>query len=205
MEKNDLIVTEFDIITTKGSTQIIKALIPFLSPREQKMIAIVIRIWELIQTIRFFEQHEFIKCGQPKELSFNPELIRHIKKYCTPESQQMIDMILKFMNMSELMNIMKLFENENGESGIFSGDNEDNSGNNTENNSESSSQQNFNNTDFGNIMNIFQTMNQAGMDLSGVQKPSSVPPANIIQSMMSGRQENLYQEFMEKLDNDFTD
>lgn len=195
MEKKELIVTEFDIATTRGSTQIIKALIPYLSPHEQKMIGIMIRIWELIQTLRFFEKQTFLSEKNTGGLDLNPELIRHIKKYCTPESQHMIDMILQFMNMSELMNIMNLFDTESPADSPDSGN------------------------PFHNIMNIFQTMNQTGMDISkrndtdanssGANQESKTSnsnlPASLIQSMMSEKQENLYQEFMDKLDQDFND
>lgn len=170
-------------LTTKGSTQIIKALIPFLAPREQKMIGIIVRIWEFIQTIRFFESESCSQYGRHSGLDFNPELVQHIKKYCTPESQQMIDMILQFMNMSELMNIMNIFENEGA-------DKSDNLGN-----------------GFGNIMNIFQTMNKTGMDISGMNmaKNSSIHPSSIIESMMTGKQESLYQEFLNKLNEDLSE
>lgn len=186
MENKDLIVTEFDLLTTKGSTQILKALIPFLAPREQKMIGIIIRIWELIQTIRFFEKQTFPHHGKQSGLDFNPELVQHIKKYCTPDSQHMIDMILQFMNMSELMNIMNMFENETPEKNSNSGN------------------------DFGNIMNIFQTMNKTGLDISGMNMTgmannSSIQPSSIIESMMTGKQESLYQEFLDKLNQDLTD
>lgn len=180
MEKKELIVTEFDIVTTKGSTQILKALIPYLSTREQKLIGIIIRIWELIQTIRFFENQNFSPHKTNDGLDFNPELVRHIKKYCTPESQHMLDIILQFMNMSELMNIMGMFEKD-------STDNAQDSEN-----------------PFGNIMNIFKSMNQAGMDISGMKNyEKNNPSASIIQSMMSAKQGSLYQEFMDKLDEDF--
>lgn len=200
MEKNELIVTEFDIVTTKGSTQIIKALIPYLSPREQKMIGIIIRIWELIQTLRFFEKQEFSSHKNTDILDLNPELVRHIKKYCTPETQHMLDMILQFMNMSELMNIMNMFENDP-----------------TDNTPGSENP-------LGSIMNIFKTMNQAGMDISGMNNSgandsgmkkgpdtpppsgfSGNPPVSILQSMMSENQGNLYREFMDKLNQDFND
>ena len=176
MEKNELIVTEFDIVTTKGSTQIIKALIPYLSPREQKMIGIIIRIWELIQTLRFFEKQEFSSHKNTDILDLNPELVRHIKKYCTPETQHMLDMILQFMNMSELMNIMNMFEKDS-----------------TDNTPDSENP-------LGNIMNIFKTMNQAGIDISG-----NHPPVSIFQSIISENQGNLYREFMDKLNQDLND
>lgn len=111
-ENNHLLVTEFDLRTTRGATQMIKALIPMLSPREQRIISILVRIWELIQTIQFFQQEFFIlSSGNSQDYKNSPlgingidlNTLNRIKKYCSPDNQQMIDTLLNFMNISEIM------------------------------------------------------------------------------------------------------
>lgn len=181
MNKNELIVTEFDQVTTRGSTQIIKALIPYLSPREQKMMAIMVRIWEFILTLRFFEKDFF----PSREYGNNTDMINNLKRYCTPESQNTIDMILKFMNMSELMNIINVFDMENLQNNPFSGNLAENIP--------------FSGGNFADIMNMFNSLKHAANDISNKPFSSSIQPANIIESMMNPNQENLFEEFMEKL------
>lgn len=231
MNKNELIITEFDQITIRSSTQIIKALIPFLAPREQKMIGIMVRIWELILTLRFFEK----ECIPTRERNSNANMINHIKRYCTPESQKTIDMLLNFMNMSELMKIMNVFDGENTSAGPLDG----------LFNSFSGGQSEFSMSNLADIMNMFQTMSQTANDMtenftpnsqsdsrsesqfdsqsnsqSGSRSDSqfcthtnathgtqtaSIQPVNLLQSMMNPAQSGLYEEFMEKLNETMDD
>lgn len=106
MNKKELIVTDFDLLTTRGSTQIIKALIPYLSPSEQRTLAIIVRLMEFMQTISYFESQTAIWCPDSSQLQFTPEQIGQLKKYCTPELQKTLDMILQFMNISSVMNMV---------------------------------------------------------------------------------------------------
>ena len=51
----NLPLTEFDLATSGTYMQMIKAYIPFIDLKEQRLISIAIRIAELIQTINFFK------------------------------------------------------------------------------------------------------------------------------------------------------
>ncbi len=197
MNKQDTLVTEFDCKTTGGSTQLIKAIIPLLNPTQQRMLAIMTRIWELIMTIKFFERTCFQNNGTPLTANLNPEMINRVKRYCTPESQQTIDMLLNFMNMSELMNMMNSF-NSDGAPG-----------------------------DLGGMMDLFKNFSQFttpgaetpkssghqdGSDHRQSSGPASPPnpfgsfdPAGLMQTMMNAEQSSLYREFMERLDLDFNE
>lgn len=175
--QNHLFITEFDLKTTKGSTQMIKALIPFFSPREQQMLAMIVRIQELIMTVRYFENISHIQQQDDIKFSFNKELFDHIKRYCTPENQRMIDNIMQFMNISELMKVMNLFEGENTGEGM---------GN------------------FSDVMNIFQTMNKTSQEINNFQTAPAGNPMDLMQSMLSKEQESLYQSFLDKLNDELT-
>lgn len=187
--QNHLLITEFDLKTTNGSTQMIKALIPFFSPREQQMLAMIVRIQELIMTVRYFEKISYIQQQNNIKLSFNKELFDHIKRYCTPENQKMIDSILQFMNISELMKMMNVFDGENMGDGM---------GN------------------YSDIMKMFQTMNKTSEEINNRQdnnhsNPFSESsegaggnPMDIMSSMMSDEQEALYNSFLDKLNEELT-
>lgn len=197
MNQHDTPITEFDCKTTGGSTQLIKAIIPLLNPAQQRMLAVMTRIWELIMTIKFFEKNCFQNNGTPLTTSLNPEMINRVKHYCTPESQQTIDTLLNFMNMSQLMNMMNIFNGEDASTGAPA-----------------------------DIMNLFKnfgqfttpapenTPNTAGSSGSsdssmgpGTTNPfaASMDPTNLMQTMMNTEQSQLYQEFMAKLDLDFNE
>lgn len=187
--QNHLLITEFDLKTTNGSTQMIKALIPFFSPREQQMLAMIVRIQELIMTVRYFEKISYIQQQNNIKLSFNKDLFDHIKRYCTPENQKMIDSILQFMNISELMKMMNVFDGENTGDGM---------GN------------------YSDIMKMFQTMNKTSEEINNRQdnnhsNPFSESsegaggnPMDIMSSMMSDEQEALYNSFLDKLNEELT-
>ncbi len=187
--QTNLLITEFDLKTTNGSTQMIKALIPFFSPREQHMLAMIVRIQELIMTARYFEKLSYIQQQNNIKLSFNKDLFDHIKRYCTPENQKMIDSILQFMNISELMKMMNVFDKENTGDGM---------GN------------------FSDIMNMFQAMNKTSEEInnrqdsehtnpfSGNSQGAGGNPMDIMSSMMSDEQESLYNAFLNKLNEELT-
>ena len=181
MNQNDTLVKEFDCKTTGGSTQLITAVIPLLTPTQQRMLAIMTRIWELIMTIKFFEKNCFQNSGAPLTSNLNPEMLNRVKRYCTPESQQTIDMLLNFMNMSELMNMMNMFNGEDASGAP------------------------------GDLMNLFKNFGQfttptpeSPPNTAGSSGPST-DPANLMQTMMNSEQSQLYQEFMAKLDLDFNE
>ncbi len=173
--QNQLFITDFDLKTTNGSTQMIKALIPFFSPKEQQMLAMIVRIQELIMTIRYFEKLSHIQQESNVKFSFNKDMFDHIKRYCTPENQKMIDSILQFMNISELMKVMNAFDDETKSEGM---------GN------------------FSDIMNMFQTMNKTSDEINNMQKNPSGNPMDLMSSMMSNEQEALYKSFLNKLNED---
>lgn len=112
MNKTIVPVTEFDTMTTGNHLQMIKALVPFLAPKEQKVIGIIIRIMELIDTIHFFEKSGKFNCGQPQNDLFSKDMINHMKKYCTAETQQFMDSILNMMNMTQVMNMFETKQNQ---------------------------------------------------------------------------------------------
>ncbi|MCM1468629.1 MAG: hypothetical protein NC086_10825 [Alistipes sp.] len=171
--QNQLLITEFDLKTTNGSTQMIKALIPFFSPPEQQMLAMFVRIQELIMTVRYFEKLRYIQQQNNIKFSFNKDLFDHIKRYCTPENQKMIDSILQFMNISELMKVMNMFDPEQSDGGGMG--------------------------NFQDIMNMFQTMNKTSEEINNTNPSSSGSPIDLMTSMMSDEQEALYNSFLDRL------
>ena len=87
-----IIQTEFDERTIGRSTQLLKALIPFLEPSQQKMFGLMVRIIEFNMTLDFFNHNRIPACA------FKPpcggDMLSELKGYCSPEEQKQLDMMI---------------------------------------------------------------------------------------------------------------
>ncbi len=87
-----IIQTEFDERTIGKSTQLLKALIPFLEPSQQKMFGLMVRIIEFNMTLDFFNNNRIPACA------FKPpcgdDMLSELKNYCSPEERKQLDMML---------------------------------------------------------------------------------------------------------------
>ena len=131
----NLPLTEFDLATSGTYMQMIKAYIPFIDLKEQRLISIAIRIAELIQTINFFKNmsepsplfranHEV--CQQYLFVSSKPLVYRlrscgryarhprsagkEIRRFCPGKDFEILDMLSNYSNMS---NIISAFQATN--------------------------------------------------------------------------------------------
>lgn len=108
-------ITQFDLNTIGTSTQIMKSLIPYLDPPMQKMMAILIRIRELMLTIQYFSTVK-VKKITPHS---NEELICQIKSFCSPEMVSSIDSMMSVLSMSEMMSMLSGMDiNQSGNPGM---------------------------------------------------------------------------------------
>lgn len=169
MDKN-ITLTTFDINTIGDSTQMIKALIPYLEPESQRMVAILVRIRELMLTIRYFSNPNLKK----QSFSSNDEMLKQLKKFCSPEMANMIDMMMKFLSMSEMMNVLSGIEGLNSE-----------------------------NSGMSDILNLFGMMkdnkNSDNTNSDNTESDSKGPDF----PMFNGHQKDLFDEYMKTLDNLF--
>lgn len=99
---NHFSLTPFDQNTIGTSTQLVKSLIPYLDPQSQRLVAILVRIRELLLTIRYFSRIRV----QKLEFHSNDEMLGQIKKFCSPEMSSQIDMMMKMLSMSDMMNVL---------------------------------------------------------------------------------------------------
>ena len=87
-----IIQTEFDERTIGGNTQLLKALIPFLEPSQQKMFGLMVRIIEFNMTLDFFNHNRIPACA------FKPpcggDMLSELKNYCSPEERKQLDMMI---------------------------------------------------------------------------------------------------------------
>lgn len=105
MNKCDKIhLTEFDIATCGTGFQFIKAYLPYVDSSQQRMLAIFIRMAELMQTIDFFKD---LPCPSPLSRSrHTPESIAaEMRQYCSPKECEIFNLLSNFENINEMMKL----------------------------------------------------------------------------------------------------
>ena len=98
--RQTIILTEFDERTIGRSTQLLKELIPFLEPSQQKMFGLMVRIIEFNMTLDFFNHNRIPACA------FKPccgsDMLSELKSYCSPEEQKQLDMMIGMIKAQKL-------------------------------------------------------------------------------------------------------
>lgn len=84
----------------------IKSLIPYLEPESQRLVAILVRIRELLLTIQYFSRIRV----QKQTFHTNDEMLGQIKRFCSPEMSSQIDMMMKMFSMSDMINVLSGME-----------------------------------------------------------------------------------------------
>lgn len=114
----ELPITEFDMITLNQTTQMFKAMLPFLDYSMQRSLSLFIRMNEFQQTMQFYSHPEninqFATCSNgPRQqihsindILGNEEILGVILKYCPEQIANMINTFRQFSKMSDLMNMM---------------------------------------------------------------------------------------------------
>ena len=89
-------ITPFDSRTISPSLQMIKLIIPYLSPKIQKHLAIYIKFMEFQNTLSYF------RVFHTKPLTAE-EMINEFRPYLPPDTFDSIDTVLTLMSMMETM------------------------------------------------------------------------------------------------------
>ena len=143
-------MTEFDMITQPDYIQLLKAILPFMEYNMQRSISTLIRTSELKNTMRFYSSPvncNIFKCNSSginfntpiSEILGNEQLINTVKTYCSGNIVNMINTYRNLNKMSDMFNMMDIFNNSS-------------SNNSSSNNDEIHNDKNNN----GNIMNSSQ-------------------------------------------------
>lgn len=115
-------MTPFDLLTCSDSTRMLKLMLPFIPPANQRSLAMLIKVTELQQTIKYFQGFPVDVTGcDIKEGRINGEklsimeILSSIKDYLPPSQQESLDSI------SQIMQMMELFSQMNGTDGFSGG------------------------------------------------------------------------------------
>lgn len=115
MEEEMIAQTRFDQLVSDDQSQMLKAFIPYLSPRSQQLLSVFTKARELSNTLSLFQ-------GRPPELQIcsspaaSPsELLNDIRKFSYGRSRDQLDQIRNFLIMMQMIQIMNGSDPEEGE------------------------------------------------------------------------------------------
>ena len=163
-------MTEFDMITQPDYIQLLKAILPFMDYNMQRSISTLIRTSELKNTIRFYSSpvncNIFKSCCNSSGINFNTpiseilgneQLINTVKTYCSGNIVNMINTYRNLNKMSDMFNMMDIFNNSSSNNSSSNNDEIHNDKNNNDGNNNYKSNSSINTSDMlGNIMNSNQ-------------------------------------------------
>lgn len=163
-------MTEFDMITQPDYIQLLKAILPFMEYNMQRSISTLIRTSELKNTIRFYSSpvncNIFKSCCNSSGINFNTpiseilgneQLINTVKTYCSGNIVNMINTYRNLSKMSDMFNMMDIFNNSSSNNSSSNNDEIHNDKNNNDGNNNYKSNSSINTSDMlGNIMNSNQ-------------------------------------------------
>lgn len=182
-------MTEFDMITQPDYIQLLKAILPFMEYNMQRSISTLIRTSELKNTIRFYSSpvncNIFKSCCNSSGINFNTpiseilgneQLINTVTTYCSGNIVNMINTYRNLNKMSDMFNMMDIFNNSS--SNNFSSNN-DESNNNEINNDKNNNDKNNNDKN---------------------NNSSSINTSDMLGNIMNSSQRDLYNEYIKQLD-----
>lgn len=106
MDKETLKITELDSLTSAPHMQMIKAALPYIQIPEQRFFSVFVKCSELERTLRLFEQPDGEGMGicslEESDPSSPIDMLTAMKPYGTPEEQELIDLVINFMQGARL-------------------------------------------------------------------------------------------------------
>lgn len=115
MEEEMISQTRFDQLVSDDQSQMLKAFIPYLSPKSQRLLSVFTKVRELSNTLALFQgrQPEMQICTSP--VVSPSELLNDIRKFSYGRSREQLDQISNFMVMMQMIQIMNNSEPEEGD------------------------------------------------------------------------------------------
>ncbi len=103
-------MTGLDQMVSDDHLQILKAIIPYVSPNGQRILSIYSKAQELQNTIRLQPQQEgdMRICGSGAEVSMDPlDILSEIRPFCGESAQKNIDQIIQIAAMLQMAELLQ--------------------------------------------------------------------------------------------------
>lgn len=97
--------TIFDNLTQTREVQMLKTAIPYMKQEQKRQFAILIKYIELQKTAQIFSannQASMTACALPEEECNQLNMLNDIRKYATPEEQELINNLINLFSMINL-------------------------------------------------------------------------------------------------------
>lgn len=115
-EKTPRPMTPFDELVTSPQLQVIKLLLPYAPVSQQRILAAFIKLFELRQTILFFNgfRHMPEPDGQGDSADASDNILKSIRPYLDPGQAEMMDMAVNMRDIMDMAEMMRSSADENG-------------------------------------------------------------------------------------------
>ncbi len=105
MDQETISQTALDQMVSSDQGQLLKAAVPYLSPRGQQMISIYSKLQELFNTIVLFSPDR--QGMQPCSAASDPlEVLQDLRRFSYGHSRQMLDQAADMMALIEIMKVL---------------------------------------------------------------------------------------------------
>ena len=116
-DQSKIPMTPFDTLISTPGLRMMKLMIPYLPPSNQRMLAVYVKFMELQQTFSFFQnfRSDLHSCAFEKEVSSPSDILEELRPFLRKSDCEMIDQI---QNMLSAMEIAASFQNMTKESSL---------------------------------------------------------------------------------------
>lgn len=105
MEEQEQTLPVLDTLIQSRELQMMKTVIPYIEPQQQKMFSMIIKLMELQKTMQLFDSEDQLETAQLRICSAENtsermfQMLNALRKYCTPKEQENIDLFINFFDM----------------------------------------------------------------------------------------------------------
>lgn len=105
-------ITSFDLAISSPKTNMLKAVIPYLEVQQQRYVAIFIKSLELKKIFDLYPASQLTSLDSPfpRVAEGKIGILQSIRPHCPKDKQQILDMMLNFFTMKEVMGKAQLFQ-----------------------------------------------------------------------------------------------
>ena len=102
-----------DQIATQNHLQLVKAAIPYFETQQQKIISILIKMTELQNILRFYNQNNrcISACSASASPPSLPDMLTDMRNYCEGSEQEMLD---QWIQLAGTMELYSMFAQDGG-------------------------------------------------------------------------------------------
>ena len=101
-------LTVIDQVANQHHLQLVKAILPYIQPQNQRTLSLLIKVMELQNVMAYYSTHDVCMnaCGNSADPPSLTEILADIRNYCDESEQGMIDQFGQMLSMLELYSMM---------------------------------------------------------------------------------------------------